>query len=67
MINININGQLYIFEDGISLADALTRHDIRENGIAVALNRKVVMKNEWQTTRLHDNDSILIISAVCGG
>lgn len=66
-MNILINNQLYTFDEGISLADALAHHNVRDNGTAVALNRKVVMKKNWSNTPLHDNDSIIIISAVCGG
>ncbi|MBD5188777.1 MAG: sulfur carrier protein ThiS [Bacteroidales bacterium] len=67
MIKILINNQLYSFNEGITLADALSHHKVGDKGIAVALNRKVVSKKDWPRTFLHDNDTIIIISAVCGG
>ena len=37
------------------------------NGIALAVNEKVVPKNEWEKFQLSDNDKILIIKATQGG
>ena len=37
------------------------------NGIAFAVNEKVVPKNEWGRFQLKDNDKILIIKATQGG
>ena len=37
------------------------------NGIAFAVNEKVIPKNEWEKFQLKDNDKILIIKATQGG
>jgi len=37
------------------------------NGIAFAVNDKVVPKTEWEKFQLNDNDKILIIKATQGG
>jgi len=37
------------------------------NGVAFAVNEKVVPKNEWEKFPLNDNDNILIIKATQGG
>jgi len=36
-------------------------------GIAVALNNRVIPKDQWTSTLLHHNDHILIITATQGG
>lgn len=36
-------------------------------GIAVAVNNKVVFKSKWDETNLEENDEVLIIQATCGG
>ncbi len=36
-------------------------------GIAVAVNNKVIPRNEWNTHKLNENDSITIIRATQGG
>lgn len=37
------------------------------NGIALAVNDKVIPKTEWVKAELHDNDKITIIKATQGG
>ena len=39
----------------------------KTKGIAVALNDKVVSKNNWEVTKLISNDNVLIIKATQGG
>ena len=37
------------------------------NGVAFAVNDKVVPKTEWEKYQLNDNDKVLIIKATQGG
>ena len=37
------------------------------NGIALAVNEKVVPRTEWEEFQLNNNDKILIIKATQGG
>ena len=39
----------------------------KQNGIAIALNNKVILKDDWNKTILKSNDRILIIKATQGG
>ena len=41
--------------------------DPRQAGIAVAVDREVIPKAEWQATKLRDNSDVEIIRAVQGG
>ncbi len=51
-----------------TLADLLETKGLADKtGIAVALNNTVVPRTEWQTTRLSENDKILLIGASYGG
>lgn len=45
---------------------AMELPDLRK-GIAVALNNRIIPQTYWAETFLHDNDSILIITATQGG
>jgi len=36
-------------------------------GMAVAVNKKVVPKNQWEATRLNSRDEVLLIRASQGG
>lgn len=66
-MKILINNQERIFEDGITLEEAVKAVKPNAKGVAAALNNRVVKRADWSKTFLHDNDNILIISAVCGG
>ncbi|MBD5184576.1 MAG: sulfur carrier protein ThiS [Bacteroidales bacterium] len=66
-MKILINNQERIFEDGITLEEAVKAVKPNAKGLAAALNNRVVKRADWSKTFLHDNDNILIISAVCGG
>lgn len=66
-MRILINSKEQFVEEGISLAALLAQIQPQGKGMAVALNNKVVPRTDWEKVRLHENDSILIISAVCGG
>ncbi len=51
-----------------TLADLLEIKGLADKtGIAVALNNTVVPRTEWQTTRLSEDDKILLIGASYGG
>ena len=40
---------------------------VSTNGIALAVNEKVVPKTEWEKFELKENDKILLIKATQGG
>ncbi|MDE6297011.1 MAG: sulfur carrier protein ThiS [Muribaculaceae bacterium] len=66
-MNIQVNNKNYEFDEGLTLAKLLSFQNISNEGIAIALNKKVVRRENLDSTILHDGDSILIIKAVCGG
>ena len=50
-----------------TLAELLMQEGIATDGIAVAIDNKVVPRSEWPTTRLQAGTKITVIRAVCGG
>jgi len=38
-----------------------------QNGIALAVNNKIIPRTEWENHILQENDNLVIIKAVCGG
>lgn len=36
-------------------------------GIAIAVNNKMIPRTEWEHFSLHENDNLVIIKAACGG
>lgn len=51
----------------LTVADLLRQQKMPEQGIAVAVDNKVVPKTDWEQTLLQDQCSVTVIRAVCGG
>ena len=41
--------------------------ELASNDIAIAVNNRMIPRAEWESFTLGENDSIIIIKAVCGG
>ncbi len=67
-MRIKVNGKSYELEDAPNLLSLLEKLEIHElDGIAIALNYKVVKKADLISQNLKDGDEIEIIRAVQGG
>lgn len=69
-IQITLNGDPHVLEEGASVADVLREMDLdpsEPKGIAVALNEEVVPKSDWYDRRLSDGDRVEVITARQGG
>ena len=54
--------------DGATLSELLRRElGTPADGVAVAVNNRVVPRSEWASATLHEADKVTIIRAVCGG
>ena len=51
----------------MSLAELLTREGIPAEGVAVAVDNRVVPRSEWAATAVAEGMKITVIRAVCGG
>ncbi|MBO5250880.1 MAG: sulfur carrier protein ThiS [Bacteroidaceae bacterium] len=55
-------------ETGATTLSQLSQElDLPATGIAVAVNQRMIPRNNWNTHPLNEGDSIIIIKAVCGG
>ncbi|WP_455586302.1 sulfur carrier protein ThiS [Bacteroides sp.] len=41
--------------------------ELPSQGIAIAVNNKMIPRTEWDVFVLHENDKLVIIKAACGG
>ncbi len=53
--------------DGSSLIELLAHQKIKPEGIAVAINNRIIVRDMWQTTPLEQGDKVTIIQATYGG
>lgn len=66
-MKIQINHSEVDVETGATIAAALTSQGMDADGVAVALNNKVVPRAKWNETKLYENARLTVIRAVCGG
>jgi thiamine biosynthesis protein thiS len=67
-MRITINNQdIDLSSDYLTIAELMKERGVKAGGTAIALNNKIVKHENWEITRLHDGDSVTIISAAFGG
>ncbi len=66
-MTVKINQISLSLPDGSSLQDALDAKEIKPQGIATAVNGKVIPAVSRQSHKLADGDDIVIIKAFYGG
>lgn len=54
-------------KDKLTVKELTELKNIPENGTAVAVNDRLIKRDDWTTTILTDNDSVTLISAAFGG
>lgn len=64
---VNLNGKPVELPEGASLKAVLQTDQLRQGGIALAVNNQVVPRNDWGSYMLQENDLILFIRASQGG
>ena len=67
-MNVNVNGRVVTFPEGVRLADVLLRYAGEQTrGVAAAVNGEVVPKRAWSETQIGEGDRVEVLRAVGGG
>ena len=68
-MKIRVNGEVKEVRLNINVYDLLVALELvpAQAGIAVAVDREVIPKTQWQATELRENSDVEIIRAVQGG
>ena len=66
-MKIDINQKEIEVQDNISVKELLDMQQIAIEGTAIAIDNKLVPKNEWNDRILTDGNKITIIRATFGG
>jgi thiamine biosynthesis protein ThiS len=66
-MNLQINGESREFPSIESLAVLLEHLGMKQDRVAVELNRDIVPRDQWTTTKLADGDRLEIVHFVGGG
>ncbi|WP_394675655.1 sulfur carrier protein ThiS [uncultured Sphingobacterium sp.] len=68
-MELTINHQIRFFDPTLASLEGLLLLELsgKTQGVAVAINNKVIPKKDWTTTRLKPYDQIILITASQGG
>lgn len=66
-MRLRINGETRELANGLSLLELIKELNLPADRIAVELNRNVVRRSEWASTKLKEDDQIEIVHFVGGG
>lgn len=66
-MKIILNSKEQIVDEGISVDGLASQLGLPQGGVAIAVNNRIVKRDEWKSTLLNENDSVIIIKAACGG
>jgi thiamine biosynthesis protein ThiS len=64
---VKINGVETQVDDSSTVADIAQLNDASKTGSAIAVNDKLVRRQQWQLTKVNEGDNIVIIKAAYGG
>ncbi len=66
-MKIYVNQKETEVETGKTVEDLAKAQNLPENGVAIAVNGKLVQRKDWVDTELKENDAVLIVNAAYGG
>lgn len=66
-MKVFLNRQEICVGSRVTLRDLLASQSLISDGIAVAVNNRIISKEDWANTFLADGDKVTVIRATCGG
>ncbi|MCD8237605.1 MAG: sulfur carrier protein ThiS [Prevotellaceae bacterium] len=65
-MNVKVNGK-EVSVQGTTLADLIVQLALPQNGVAVAVDNKMIPRTQWSDYTLREGLQIVVIKAACGG
>lgn len=66
-MKILVNNKETELIQGNTLADVARQLELPAQGVAIALNNRMIPRAQWAEQAVKDGDSLVIIKAACGG
>lgn len=66
-MKVKVNQKEFIVAPQSTLLTLLEQLNLPTQGIAIAIEQKILPRKTWSEYKLKENDTIDIIKAVCGG
>jgi thiamine biosynthesis protein ThiS len=64
---LTINGEEHSFDAALTLAGLIAQLGMKQDRVAVELNRDIVQRGKWAATQLNSGDRLEIVHFVGGG
>ena len=66
-MKVQVNNKEVEIDSVSTLTQLIMKLELPSQGIAVAINNKMIPRTEWEHFSLQENDNLVIIKAACGG
>lgn len=66
-MKVQVNNKEVEITDASTIIRLTEQLELPLQGIAIAVNNKMIPRIEWNGFVLHESDNLVIIKAVCGG
>lgn len=66
-MRISVNNKETELIDGNTVEALAAQLELPLQGVAVAVNNRMIPRKEWDTFILNEGDNLVIIKAACGG
>jgi sulfur carrier protein len=67
MLEIELNGAAHTLPRAASLHELVDMLELSGQALALAVNRRVVPREQWRTTLLQPRDQVDVVRAIGGG
>lgn len=66
-MKVQVNNKEVEITPASTLTQLTDQMELPGQGIAIAVNNKMIPRTEWENYLLQENDNLVIIKAACGG
>lgn len=66
-MKVQVNNKEVNITNDSTLTQLIAQLELPAQGIAIAVNNQLIPRTDWERFSLHENDSLVIIKAACGG
>ena len=66
-MKVQVNNKEVNITNDSTLTQLIAQLELPAQGIAIAENNQLIPRTDWERFSLHENDSLVIIKAACGG
>lgn len=66
-MKVQVNNKEVKITDASTITQLTEQLELPSQGIAIAVNNKMIPRTEWDKFVLYESDNLVIIKAACGG